>query len=156
MPEESNITCPKAPNEEVIRMLIRANQFLSHAKEHALSNTEFDVMIAIHNLDNALEYILRILIKHFEIESVAGKSVETPEIDQLIGIISKFFDENIDGLFSIPDMFLIGAVAMTAGCYVCPPYRYIFVTLRIVALSVWAYKSIKIFSTFSGLIKEEY
>lgn len=94
MPEESKITCPKAPNEEIMRMLIRANQFLNHAKEHALSNTEFDVMIAIHNLDNAIEYILRILIKHFDIESVAGKSIETPEIDQLIGIISKFFTDN--------------------------------------------------------------
>ena len=71
MPEESSITCPKAPTEEIMRMLIRANQFLNHAKEHALSSTEFDVMISIHNLDNALEYILRILIKHFDIESVA-------------------------------------------------------------------------------------
>ena len=75
MSEKNSVTCPKAPNEEVMRMLIRANQFLNHAKEHALSNTEFDVMIAIHNLDNALEYILRILIKHFDIESVAGKSI---------------------------------------------------------------------------------
>ena len=94
MPEESSITCPKAPNEEIMRMLIRANQFLNHAKEHALSNTEFDVMIAIHNLDNALEYILRILIKHFDIESVEGRNVESSEIDQLIGIISKFFAKN--------------------------------------------------------------
>lgn len=94
MPEENTVNCPKTPDEEIMRMLIRANQFLNHAKEHSLSNTEFDVMIAIHNLDNALEYILRILIKHFDIESVAGKSVETPEIDQLIGIISKFFADN--------------------------------------------------------------
>lgn len=108
MSEESCITCPKAPNEEIMRMLIRANQFLNHAKEHALSNTEFDVMIAIHNLDNALEYILRILIKHFDIESVAGKSVETSEIDQLIGIISKFFAENsLPALPCVSDIKLI-------------------------------------------------
>jgi len=108
MPEESSITCPKAPTEEIMRMLIRANQFLNHAKEHALSSTEFDVMISIHNLDNALEYILRILIKHFDIESVAGKSVETSEIDQLIGIISKFFDENsLPALPCVSDIKLI-------------------------------------------------
>ncbi len=108
MPEGSNITCPKAPNEEIMRMLIRANQFLNHAKEHALSSTEFDVMIAIHNLDNALEYILRILIKHFDIESAAGKSVETSEIDQLIGIISKFFVENsLPALPCVSDIKLI-------------------------------------------------
>ena len=77
MPEESNITCPKAPNEEIMRMLIRANQFLNHAKEHALSNTEFDVMIAIHNLDNAIEYTLRILIRHFDVENLTGKKCYT-------------------------------------------------------------------------------
>lgn len=70
MPEENTLTCPKSPNEEIMRMLIRANQFLNHAKEHALSNKEFDVMIAIHNLDNALEYILRILIGCSGIASV--------------------------------------------------------------------------------------
>ncbi|MBQ7646190.1 MAG: hypothetical protein IJS94_02865 [Clostridia bacterium] len=69
---------------------------------------------------------------------------------------TEFFDESIDRLFAVPNMFLIGAVAMTGGCYICPPYKYIFVTMRIIALSVWAYKNIKIFNTFSGLIKEDY
>ena len=69
---------------------------------------------------------------------------------------TEFFDESIDRLFAVPNMFLVGAVAITGGCYVCPPYRYIFVTVRIIVLAVWAYKNIRIFSTFSSLIKEDY
>ena len=85
--------CPKAPDEEIMHMLIRANQFLNHAKGHALSNTEFDVMIAIHNLDNAIEYILRILIRHFDVENLIGRTIETCEMEALIGYLSKFFAE---------------------------------------------------------------
>lgn len=91
---DNDIICPKAPNEEIMRMLIRANEFLNHAKEHSISGTDFDVMISIHNLDNALEYILRILIKHFDVENLMGITIETCEIDVLIGHLKRFFDDH--------------------------------------------------------------
>ena len=48
---------PKRPDKDIMKMLIRANQFLEHAKNHAQSGSDFDIMIAIHNLDNALPNI---------------------------------------------------------------------------------------------------
>ena len=91
--ENNAVVCPKAPDEEIMRMLIRANHFLGHVKEHSIIGTDFDVMISIHNLDNALEYILRILIKHFDVENLTGKTIDTCEIDTLIGELKKFFSD---------------------------------------------------------------
>lgn len=54
------IICPKMPDMITLKQLIRANLFIEHARSHTLSGNEFDNMIAIHNLDNAVEYILRI------------------------------------------------------------------------------------------------
>lgn len=88
------IQCPKAPDAEVMGMLIRANQFIEHAKAHAFSGSDFDAMIAIHNLDNAIEYVLRILIWHFDVETFTGKTIETCELSVLIGELSKFFRDN--------------------------------------------------------------
>ena len=100
--------CPKAPDEEIMHMLIRANQFLNHAKGHALSNTEFDVMIAIHNLDNAIEYTLRILIRHFDVENLTGKNIDTCEIDVLIGELRRFFvDQSMPALPLVQEIKLI-------------------------------------------------
>lgn len=77
-----------------MKSLIRASQFLDHAKMHAFSEGEFDSMIAIHNLDNAVEYMLRIIIMHLEIEENTGKNIVTCELAQLIGEISKYLKEN--------------------------------------------------------------
>lgn len=88
------IQCPLAPEQDTMRMLIRANQFLMHAKSHSFSGREFDTMIAIHNLDNAIEYVLRILISHFDVENLTGKTINTCELSVLIGELSKFFKDN--------------------------------------------------------------
>lgn len=48
---ESIPSAPKSPDKDCMKMLIRANQFIEHAKLHAHSGQEFDLMIAIHNLD---------------------------------------------------------------------------------------------------------
>lgn len=93
MGRRRGIISPKAPDADIMRLLIRAGQFIEHAKTHALSGQEFDAMIAIHNTDNAIEYILRILIKHFDIENVTGKLINNPELMSIFTDINKFFKE---------------------------------------------------------------
>jgi len=88
------ITLPKEPDAEILKMLIKANHFLEHAKQHAFLDNDFDIMISIHNLDNAIEYTLRILIRHLEIEEATGITIKTCELAQLIGEIQKFLKAN--------------------------------------------------------------
>lgn len=88
------IELPKNPDVETMKMLIRARNFLEHATMHASINTEFDRMIAIHNLDNSIEYILRIIIKHLQITEITGKTIDTPDIAQIIGEIEKFLKDH--------------------------------------------------------------
>lgn len=92
--ERMNLNLPKKPEGDIMKMLIRANQFLEHAKTHAQNGSDFDIMIAIHNLDNAIEYMLRILILHLEIEETTGKTIVTCELAQLIGEVEKFLRDN--------------------------------------------------------------
>lgn len=89
-----SLNLPKKPEGDIMQMLIRANQFLEHAKSHAQSGSDFDIMIAIHNLDNAIEYMLRIMIKHLEIEEATGKTISTCELAQIIGDVQKFLRDN--------------------------------------------------------------
>lgn len=89
-----SLELPKKPEGDIMQMLIRANQFLEHAKSHAQSGNDFDVMIAIHNLDNAVEYMLRIIIKHLDIEEATGKTISTCELAQIIGDVQKFLRDN--------------------------------------------------------------
>lgn len=88
------ITLPKSPDVETMKMLIKANSFLNHSKQHAYLGSDFDVMIAIHDLDNAIEYMLRILIRHLDIEEITGKTINTCELAQLIGEIQRFLKDN--------------------------------------------------------------
>ena len=88
------ITLPRSPDEETLKMLIKANHFLEHAKQHAYLDNEFDTMIAIHNLDNAIEYTLRILIIHLDIEEATGKTINTCELAQLVGEIQRYLKDN--------------------------------------------------------------
>ena len=91
-----------------MKMLIRAYQFLEHAKKHAQSKSDFDIMIAIHNLDNSIEYMLRIIIKHLEIEEKTGKSITSPELSYIIGEIQKFLkDNNAPNLSYVEEMKMI-------------------------------------------------
>ena len=92
--ERMSLNLPKRPEGDIMKMLIRANQFLEHAKKHAQNGSDFDIMIAIHNLDNAVEYMLRILIQHLEIEEITGKTIVTCELAQLIGEVQKFLKDN--------------------------------------------------------------
>lgn len=103
-----SINLPKKPEGDIMKMLIRANQFLEHAKSHVQSGSDFDIMIAIHNLDNAIEYMLRILIKHLEIEEATGKTISTCELAQIIGEVQKFLKDNeAPQLSCVPELKLI-------------------------------------------------
>ena len=65
---QAEIKCPKKPNESALIELIRAYQFIIHSKEHASLHSDFDLMVAIHNLDDSVEYFLNILVDHLDIE----------------------------------------------------------------------------------------
>ena len=67
---------PITPNPHIMELLIKAKHFLEHATLHAQTGNCFDSMIAIHSLDNSIEYLLRILIKHLEIEEKTGTTIK--------------------------------------------------------------------------------
>ena len=84
---------PVAPNPHIMELLIKAKHFLEHATMHAQTGNSFDSMIAIHSLDNSIEYLLRILIKHLEIEEKTGATINTPELMGLFSAVDKFLKE---------------------------------------------------------------
>ena len=89
---------PMTPDAQKMDMLIRAYSFLKHAQQHASIGNEFDIMISLHNLDNAIEYILKIIILHLDIEEKTGKSVlDNAQLNGLIGDINKYLSSNNAG-----------------------------------------------------------
>lgn len=89
----AKIELPLAPTPDIMELLIKAKHFLEHAMIHAQTGNNFDSMIAIHSLDNSIEYLLRILIKHLEIEEKTGKTINTPELMALFSEVDKFLKE---------------------------------------------------------------
>ena len=89
----AKIELPLAPTPDIMELLIKAKHFLEHAMIHAQTGNNFDSMIAIHSLDNSIEYLLRILIKHLEIEEKTGKTINTPELMALFGEVDRFLKE---------------------------------------------------------------
>ena len=87
------IILPKQTNKVIMEMLMKANYFLENAKKNSFSNNEFDRAIAIQNLDNSIEYILRIIIKHLDIENIKNITINTCELTGLLGEINKFLKE---------------------------------------------------------------
>jgi hypothetical protein len=87
------IKLPIAPNEESLQLLMRARLMLSHADEHASQQTEFDNMIAILGLDNTVEYILRCIVTHLDLESITDKKFDTLELANLAASINKALKE---------------------------------------------------------------
>jgi len=88
------MSLPIKPDSLIMQLLIRAKAFQDHAIGHANSHTAMDRMIAIHNLDNSIEYILKIVIKHLDIEEKTGKNLDTAELTQLAGDTNKFLKNN--------------------------------------------------------------
>lgn len=87
------IVLPKKADKEIMEMLIKANYFIENAKKNSFSSNDFDRAIAVHNLDNAIEYILRTIIKHLDIENTKGITINTCELMGLFGEINKFLEE---------------------------------------------------------------
>ncbi len=98
------IVLPKEVDKEIMEMLIKANYFIENAKKNSFSSNDFDRAIAVHNLDNAIEYILRIIIKHLDIENIKGITINTPELMELFGQINKFLKEYGDDSNSIKQL----------------------------------------------------
>ena len=87
------IELPISPSLEIMKLLIKAKHFLNHAQQHSYNGNDFDTMISIHSLDNTIEYLLRIIIKHLEIEEKTGKTLSTPELMVLFGEVDKFLKD---------------------------------------------------------------
>lgn len=97
--ENEKTVLPKAATPEIMELLIKAKHFFEHAKVHAESGDSFDIMISIHSLDNSIEYLLRILIRHLEIEEKLSKTINTPELMSIYAEVDKFLKEHtlLDG-----------------------------------------------------------
>lgn len=84
---------PLTPNEEVMKMLIKAKYFLEHSISHSQNDDEFGLMIFLHSLDNSIEFLLRIIIRHLDIEEKTNKTINTAELASLFGEVDKFLKE---------------------------------------------------------------
>lgn len=87
---------PLSPTPHIMELLIKAKHFLEHAVIHAQTGNSFDSMIAIHSLDNSIEYLLKIIIKHLEIEEKTGKTINTPELMGIFSEVDKFLKESTE------------------------------------------------------------
>jgi len=88
--ETEKVQIPISPSSEVMSLLIKANNFLKHAQRHALLKSDFDKMIAIHSLDNSIEYILRIIIKHLGIEEHHASNVNSIVLTDLFNAVNSY------------------------------------------------------------------
>ena len=79
---------------DIMPLLIKAKHFFFHALLHAQQGSNFDIMISIHSLDNSIEYVLRIIIKHLKIEEKLSKTINTAELMGLYGEVDKFLKEH--------------------------------------------------------------
>ena len=87
---------PIPPDKSSLKLLLRARSILSHAHEHSSQDSDFDNMVAILGLDNTVEYILRIVASHLDLESVTGKSFDIFELSSLASSINKALKERFD------------------------------------------------------------
>jgi hypothetical protein len=80
---------PIRPSQSVHQTLVRAERMLAHATGHSVGGSELDRMIAIHGLDNACEFLLRIIGDHLDLESKTGKNWDFVDLSSLAGETSK-------------------------------------------------------------------
>jgi len=85
----NTLTLPKPPAPDCLKLLLRARLMLSHALEHSSQGSEFDNMISILGIDNTIEYIVRTIVFHLDLESVTGKSFDTFELAALAANVNK-------------------------------------------------------------------
>ena len=80
----------KKPNALTMEKLIKSKNFFDHAVFHSTQDNEFDNMIAIHNLDNSIEFLLKIIIKHLNITSKKDNQIDSSNLNELITIINNY------------------------------------------------------------------
>lgn len=97
--DSTKLVLPIQASPEIMELLIKAKHFFAHATLHSQSGSVFDSMISIHSLDNSIEYLLRILIKHLDIENRLSKTINTPELMALFSEVDNFLWEHtlLDG-----------------------------------------------------------
>ena len=83
-------TLPKPPGRVIMELLVRTRTLLEHSLLHSTINSPLDRMIAIHGLDNTVEWLIRIVIRHLDIEAITGKNLGTPELASLAREVNKF------------------------------------------------------------------
>jgi hypothetical protein len=78
---------PKRPDAVITTLLARALLFLTHATQHSRLNSPLDRMVSVHSLDNSVEYLLRIVVQHLDIETATGKTLDTTELAALVSCL---------------------------------------------------------------------
>jgi len=87
---EMKISLPIKPDSDVLDLLIKAKLWLAHGLSHSGELSVIDRMIAIHNYDCCIEYLLRIIIRHLEIEQLTGSNFDNPDLAWLAGEVDSF------------------------------------------------------------------
>lgn len=87
-------TLPKSPNRATMELLIRTRMLLEHSLSHSAANSPLDRMIAIHGLDNTIEWLVRIVIRHLDIEVITGKNFENRGLVSLVGETNQFLQNH--------------------------------------------------------------
>lgn len=81
---------PLTPDEGLLERLQRSVEFMEHALAHVSGGSAIDRMVAVHGLDNAVEYLLRIVLDALDIEAKTQKNLDTIELASLFGEVHAF------------------------------------------------------------------
>lgn len=90
------MSLPKQPDDITTTLLTKALLFLAHATQHSTTNSVIDRMVAIHGFDNSIEYLLRIIVTHLDIEAATGKNLDNIELSSLAGEINRHLKDAYD------------------------------------------------------------
>ena len=90
----------KPPDRVTMDLLIRTRMLLEHSLSHSAADSPLDRMIAIHGLDNSIEWLIRIVIRHLDIEAITGKNLERLGLASLARKTNQFLQERYQ--FSLP------------------------------------------------------
>ena len=96
MSNTATSTLPKAPDAVILELLARARFMFEHAISHSQGASTLDRMITIHGLDNTVEYLLRIVIKHLDIEAETNTNLDSCELTELAGTTNKYLRNKHD------------------------------------------------------------
>ncbi len=91
MSTNTQIQLPQKPSLTTLKLLTRAKPLLEHALSHASSPSGIDPLVAIHGLDNTIEFTLRIIADHIDFEKITGKSFPDSELSQMAGELNRLF-----------------------------------------------------------------